>query len=96
MQQKVFSIQRYFGKGKRPITIDVLKRERLQSVACFLSKENEYFEMAKRKGTPHSAAQVTQLHWLEKRRHYNDIGHVTQTPNTRWQPGQQPRSTSLT
>lgn len=69
---KSFLNSTIFWEDKRPITIDVLKRLNLQSVACFLSKENEYFEMVKQKGTPHYSTQVTQLRLLEKRRHYND------------------------
>jgi hypothetical protein len=60
-----------FWEDKRPITIEVLKRLNLQSLAYALGEESNYLEITKQKGVPTYSAQATQLRLLEKRKGYN-------------------------
>ena len=69
-EAKAFLNAMIFWEDKRPITIDVLKRLSIQSVARLLGRENEYLEMVKRKGLPHYVSEVTQLRLLDKPGYY--------------------------
>jgi hypothetical protein len=60
-----------FWEDKRPITIEVLKRLNLQSLARSLGKESEYLELTRQKGVPSYSLQAVQLQLLEKRKPYN-------------------------
>jgi len=59
-----------FWEDKRPITIEILKRLSLQSLARVLGREAEYEEIVKERGRPGYAAQITQLRMLEHCRSY--------------------------
>lgn len=60
-----------FWEDKRPITIEILKRVNLQSVARLLDRESDYLEMVGQKGVPCYSAEVTQLRLLEGHRPYD-------------------------
>ncbi|MCG8352083.1 MAG: N-6 DNA methylase [Chloroflexales bacterium] len=59
-----------FWEDKRPITIEILKRLHLQSLARSLGSESEYLAITKHKGVPNYSAQVTQLRLIEQRKRY--------------------------
>jgi N-6 DNA methylase len=59
-----------FWEDKRPITIDILKRLNLQSLAKLLGFESEYLEITKQKGIPNYSEQATQLRLFERRKDY--------------------------
>jgi hypothetical protein len=60
-----------FWEDKRPITIEILKRLNLQSLAQSLDSESEYLEIVKQKGIPNYSEQATQLRLFERRKRYN-------------------------
>lgn len=60
-----------FWEDKRPITIDILKRLNIQSLAQSLGSESEYLEIVKHKGVPNYVEKATQLRLFETRKRYN-------------------------
>lgn len=68
---KNFLSSMIFWENKRPVTIEILKRLHLQSLARFLGKEDEYLDIVKQRGVPGYSAQVTQLRLLESSTEYD-------------------------
>ncbi len=60
-----------FWEDKRPITIDILKRLNIQSLAQSLGSESEYLEIVKHKGVPNYVEKATQLRLFKTRKRYN-------------------------
>lgn len=55
-----------FWEEKRPITIDILRRLDLHSLACLLGREHEYLTYVQSRRSPSPPAQITQLSLLER------------------------------
>lgn len=60
-----------FWEDKRPITIEILKRLNLQSLAYTLGEESKYLKITMQRGIPSYSFQATQLRLLENRKDYN-------------------------
>lgn len=60
-----------FWEDKRPITIEILKRLSIHSLARSLDSESEYLEIVKHKGVPNYLEQATQLRLFETQKQYN-------------------------